>query len=210
MADLIDAGLTGRIPASAGRPSAPAAQQAPCHTVGSIPSPAGHARTGRITRGLAAEECTRSGQMRTSHRVTHLGLFRVRARCPVSHTGLIRTLFPASLDFWHQTTAGESGKTRLRAPGNRDVPVACRDKVHARNPMIMGLPQSMIIEVSRACHAIMPAGAGRVEFSALLGERGGEPSQFDPGHPAGLAPPPGARPGGVRARGGRAGARQRV
>jgi len=52
--------------------------------------------------------------------------------------------------------------------------------------MIIGLPQSMIIEVSRACRAIMPARAGWVEFRALLDERrGGALPQFRPGHPLG-------------------------
>jgi hypothetical protein len=37
---------------------------------------------------------------------------------------------------------------------------ACRNRAQARVPMIIGLPQSMIFEVSRACRAIMPAGAG--------------------------------------------------
>jgi hypothetical protein len=37
---------------------------------------------------------------------------------------------------------------------------ACRDRAQARVLMIIGLPQSMIFEVSRACRAIMPAGAG--------------------------------------------------
>jgi transposase len=37
---------------------------------------------------------------------------------------------------------------------------ACRDKGEARDLMIIGLPQSMIFGVSRACCAIMPAGTG--------------------------------------------------
>ena len=40
----------------------------------------------------------------------------------------------------------------------------------------------MIIEVLRACRALMPAGAVWVEFRALTG---GERPQFDPGHPLG-------------------------
>jgi hypothetical protein len=52
--------------------------------------------------------------------------------------------------------------------------------------MIIGLPQSMIFEVSRACRAIMPAGAGLGRVCALLDERrGGELPQFQPGHPLG-------------------------
>src|SRR6266576_3486427 len=84
---------------------------------------------------------------------------------------------------------------------------ACRDEAQARVLMIIGLPQSMIIEVSRACRAIIAAGArlGRV----LCRHRRGPPG-VSPRPPAGLPPPPGARPGGVRACGSRAGARQRV
>jgi hypothetical protein len=37
---------------------------------------------------------------------------------------------------------------------------ACRDRAQARVLMIIGLPQSMIIEVSRACRAIIAAGTG--------------------------------------------------
>jgi hypothetical protein len=52
--------------------------------------------------------------------------------------------------------------------------------------MIIGLPQSMIFEVSRACRAIMPAGAGLGRVCALIDERrGGELPQFQPGHPLG-------------------------
>ena len=52
--------------------------------------------------------------------------------------------------------------------------------------MIIGLPQSMIFEVSRACGAIMPAGAGLGRVCALLDERrDGELPQFQPGHPLG-------------------------
>ena len=45
---------------------------------------------------------------------------------------------------------------------------ACRNRAQARSLMIIGLPQSMIIEVSRACRAIMPARAslGRVPCTA--------------------------------------------
>ena len=63
---------------------------------------------------------------------------------------------------------------------------ACRDRAQARNPMIIGLPQSMIFEVSRACRAIMPAGVGLGRVCALLDERrDGELPQFQPGHPLG-------------------------
>ena len=49
--------------------------------------------------------------------------------------------------------------------------------------MIIGLPQSVIIEVSRACRAIMPAGAdlGRV----LLPCSAASARTFDPAHPLG-------------------------
>src|SRR3989440_182047 len=48
--------------------------------------------------------------------------------------------------------------------------------------MIIGLPQSMIIEVSRACRATMPAGAG---LGRVLRARGRCPPPFPPGHPLG-------------------------
>jgi hypothetical protein len=52
--------------------------------------------------------------------------------------------------------------------------------------MIIGLPQSMIFEVSRACRAIMPAKVGLGRVCALLDERrDGELPQFQPGHPLG-------------------------
>src|SRR5207237_1217339 len=59
---------------------------------------------------------------------------------------------------------------------------ACRNGAQARNPMIIGLPQSMIIEVSRACRAIMPAGVGLGRVRALTG---GDRPEFHPGHPLG-------------------------
>jgi hypothetical protein len=64
--------------------------------------------------------------------------------------------------------------------------LACRDKAQARHPMIIGLPQSIILRcpvpVVPSC-LLEPAW---VEFCALLDERhGGQPPQFDPGHPLG-------------------------
>ena len=60
--------------------------------------------------------------------------------------------------------------------------MTCRCVAQARVLMIIGLPQSVIIEVSRACRAIMPAGAdlGRV----LRADRRERPP-FDPSHPLG-------------------------
>src|SRR5436309_1528411 len=59
---------------------------------------------------------------------------------------------------------------------------ACRDRAQARVLMIIGLPQSMIIEVSRACCAIIAAGTG---LSRVLRSHRRGPPGFDPGHPLG-------------------------
>lgn len=52
--------------------------------------------------------------------------------------------------------------------------------------MVIGLPQSMIIEVSVPVVPSCLLEPAWVEFSALLDERrGGRPAEFDPGHPLG-------------------------
>ncbi len=62
----------------------------------------------------------------------------------------------------------------LRAPGNWDATGRVVTRYRHGSLMIIGLPQSMIIEVSRACCAIMPAGAGlgRVLWPARWGAPG--------------------------------------
>src|SRR2546430_1149088 len=71
---------------------------------------------------------------------------------------------------------------------------ACRDEAQARVLMIIGLPQSMIIEVSRACRAIIAAGArlGRV----LCRHRRGPPRGSPPGGANGPDSPRRAPPRG--------------
>jgi hypothetical protein len=55
----------------------------------------------------------------------------------------------------------------LRAPGNRDVPGRVVAGHRHGVLMIIGLPQSMIIGVSRACRAIIAAGTGLGRGSAF-------------------------------------------